>query len=121
MTGEGIHDLFYESDIEYTRDQSGRVTGCTGTVSSTENAEYQISKRYDYSYAGVVIVEDSSMLNGTPLPVSNYLRVDMPEYIGLPEVVYYADDEIITDEDGYIVKILDKSGALRCELIFDYC
>ena len=121
MTGEGIHDLFYESDIEYERDKSGRVIGCSGTVSSAENAAYQISKKYDYSYSGVVLVEDSSTLNGAPLPVSYYLRVDMPEHIGLPEVVYYADDEIITDDDGYIVKILDKTGALRCELIFDYC
>jgi len=121
IKGIGIHDIYYESDITYSRDKSGKVTGCSGTISSTENAEYQISKTYDYSYSGVVLVEDSSSLNGTPLPVSNYLRVDMPEYIGLPEVVYYAGDEIITDDDGYIVKILDKSGALRCELIFDYC
>lgn len=121
ITGVGVHDYIYESDIEYVRDKNGNVTQCSGTLSSTENAEYQINKKYDYSYSGVVLVEDSSLMNGTALPVTYYLRVDMPEYIGLPEVVYYAGDEIITDEEGYIVKILDKSGALRCELIFDYC
>lgn len=67
------------------------------------------------------MVEDNTTLNGTALPVSRYLRIDMPQYIGLPQVVYYASDEIITDDYGYIVKILDKSGALRCELIFDWC
>lgn len=121
ITGIGIHDYIYESDLIYSRNDNTSTATCTGILTSTENSEYEISKEYDYSYPGVVLVEDNTTLNGTALPVSRYLRVDMPQYIGLPQVVYYASDEIITDDYGYIVKILDKSGALRCELIFDWC
>ena len=121
ITGIGIHDYIYESDLIYSYDDNTGTATCTGMLTSTENSEYEISKEYDYSYPGAVLVEDNTTLNGTALPVSRYLRVDMPQYISLPQVVYYASDEIITDDYGYIVKILDKSGALRCELIFDWC
>lgn len=121
ITGMGIHDYIFESDMIYSRNENMSTAICEGILSSTENSEYVISKNYDFSYPGVVLVEDNTLQNGTSLPVSRYLRVDMPQYIGLPEVVYYASDEIITDDEGYIEKILDKSGALRCELIFDYC
>lgn len=121
IRGEGVHDYYYKSNMEYSYDRAKKAAYSSGTLIGTENAEYQISKTYDFSYSGVVIVEDKTSLNGSDLPVSRYLRVDMPEYIGLPEVIFYGSDEIITDDDGYIVKILDKNGALRCELIFDYC
>lgn len=120
-TGIGIHDYIYESDILYSRNSDGTGAMCTGVLKSTENSEYTISKNYDFTYPGVVMVEDNTTLNGTNLPTTYYLRVDMPQYIGLPKVVYYAGDEIITDKYGYIEKILDSSGALRCELIFDWC
>lgn len=121
IRGEGVHDYYFTSNMEYSYDIANKSANSSGTLSSAENADYQISKKYDFSYSGVVIVEDKTSLNGSELPISRYLRVDMPEYIALPEVIFYGSDEIITDDDGYIVKILDKSGALRCELIFDYC
>ena len=121
IRGEGVHDYYFKSKMEYSYDLINKAAYSSGTLTGAENAEYQISKTYDFSYSGVVIVEDKTSLNGSDLPISRYLRVDMPEYIGLPKVIFYGSDEIITDDNGYIVKILDKSGALRCELIFDYC
>lgn len=121
IRGEGIHDYYYKSETSISYDKRNNAAYSTGTLTGTESAEYQISKTYDFSYTGVVIVEEKTILNGSEVPAARYLRIDMPEYISLPEVVFYGSDEIITDDDGYIVKILDKNGTLRCELIFDYC
>lgn len=120
IRGEGIHDLLYQCEFNYSYDDLEGTAVCSGTLTSTEHSEYSISKIYRYAYPGVVLVEDRSTLNGTGLPVSRYLRVDMPQYIGLPEVVFYGSDTIKTDKEGYITKILNKSGALRCELFFDW-
>jgi len=120
ITGEGIHDWLYESDMAYTYDEKEQTATCTGTVSSTENAEFEVTKNYDFSYPGVVFVEEQNVLNGQELPTRYYLRVDMPKYISLPEVEFVPDDEIKTDKDGYITKLLNEKGALRCELYFDY-
>lgn len=120
ITGEGIHDYLYESEMLYAYDDEGQLTTCAGTLSKGKNAKYEITKTYDTSYPGVVIVEENNTLNGSELPVRYYLRVDMPEYISIPEVVFYAGDEIKTDKDGYITKLIDKNGALRCELYFDW-